>query len=236
MVTVLSRMGTFHSDTNGENQDSVSYGTNKRFQVISLADGVSSCEEAKCGAEIASSAITSLFLDKGDFFLSFQEKQVAEYGLSHILYRLERQAKADSKNVTEYSSTVASVLVDRKGGRVLCFNLGDSMILAAGDGKCRVIALPSDSSQGCCVTTTKKAETEVFVKAFDLDSTESIVICSDGAWKQMYHKNRLRPEPAYFLRHSEYDRLKGFLEKQDCFDDCSFVALDLRKKNRRKSA
>ncbi|MCD8068883.1 MAG: protein phosphatase 2C domain-containing protein [Lachnospiraceae bacterium] len=236
MITVLNRMGTFHSDNNGENQDSVSYGENERFQVISLADGVSSCDEAKCGAEIASSAITKHFLEKGDFFLSFQEKQVAEYGLSHILYQLGRQAEADSKNVTEYSSTIASVLVDQKAGKMLCFNLGDGMVLAAGDGKCRVIALPSDSSQGCCVTTTREAEAEVFVKVLDLGPTESIVICSDGAWKQMYRKNRLKPEPAYFVGHSEYARLKDFLEKQDCFDACSFVALDLRKKGRRKSA
>ena len=107
-------MGANHGDGAGENQDALCHAQNKEFCVISLADGVSTCREAKCGAEIASSAITNLLLKKGDYFLEFGNEQIAELALSHILYELKERAENDSQNLEDYSSTVASVLVDKK--------------------------------------------------------------------------------------------------------------------------
>ena len=233
---MLNGIGTHHVDTNGENQDAVCYGHNKKYYVISLADGVTSCNEAKCGAETASKAITNLLLKKGDYFLEFENEQIAEFALSHVLYELSRKAKADSKDVEEYSSTISSVLFDKKHGKMLYFNLGDSIIVATGNGRCRVLAMPSDSSSGCCVTTTKNAKSMVSVKVIDTSCVESVVICSDGAWRQMFSKNKLKPEIANFLANNEYDGLKEFLIKQGCFDDYSFISLDIRQENRRKSA
>lgn len=236
MITMLSNIGTHHVDKNGENQDFVFYGHNKKYDVISLADGVSSCGEAKCGAEIASKAITNLLLKKGEHFLEFENEQIAEFALSHILSELSHRAVDDSKDVEEYSSTISSVLFDKRHGKILYFNLGDSIIAATGNGQCRVLAMPSDSSSGCCVTTTKNAASMVSVKVIDVGFVESVVICSDGAWKQMLNKNKLKPEVAGFLANNEYENLKEFLVKQDSFDDYSFISLDIRQKNRRKSA
>ena len=227
MITTLSGIGAHHRDTNGENQDAVCCGQNRKYDVIALADGVSSCSEAKCGAEIASAAITNLLLKKGEHFFSFDEKQIAELALSHVLAELKQRADADGKDVEAYSSTIACVLVDKTRGKMLCISLGDSLVMAVGGGHCRVVAMPSDSSDGCCVTTTKNAEIMMSVKIFDSRMIDSIMICSDGAWREMFDKNRLKPEVAAFLANHEYENLKTFLIRQDGFDDYSFVALDM---------
>lgn len=236
MIKELSEAGIHHLDTNGENQDAVCHGQNKNFFVISLADGVSACKEAKSGAEIASMAITNLLLKKGEHFLEFDNEQIAEFVLSHILFELKQHAKGESKALDEYSSTVASVLVDKKKNRMLCFNLGDSIIIATSKGKCHVLSMPADSSSRCCVTTTRGATAMASVKLLDTSLVDSVVICSDGAWRQMFNKNKLKPEVFSLLANSEYDGLRDFLAAQECFDDYSFVSLDLRQKNRKKSA
>lgn len=119
---------------------------------------------------------------------------------------------------------------------MLCFNLGDGIILAAGRGRCRVLSMPADSSAGCCVTTTGSAAALASVKLLDASAVESVVICSDGAWRQMFDKNKLKPEVSSLLAGNEYDGLKDFLARQDCFDDYSFISLDMRQRNRRRSA
>ncbi len=228
-------MGTCHASRNGENQDALCCGKNRNFCVISLADGVSACRDAKRGAAIASQAITDLFLNKGDHFLEFEDGQIAELALSHVLFELRRLAVDASHPIEELSSTIASVLIDRKKRRMLCFNLGDGIIMGTGNGKCRVLSMPADSSSGCCVTTTKGAERAARVKRFDIGSLETVVICSDGAWGEMFSGNRLRPEVLQMLSRGEYDPLKDFLAGRDCRDDHSFISLDMRQ-SRRKSA
>ena len=236
MIKELSQMGIHHALANGENQDALCHGKSKDLCVISLADGVSTCKEAKRGASIASQAITNLFLKKGNHFLEFDDEQIADFAVSHVLRELKQEALNASLPVIDYSSTVASVLVDKRKKRMLCFNLGDSIILASRNGRCKVLCMPSDSSFGCCVTTTKRAEKRVSIKMCDIGSMESVVICSDGAWREMFVKNRLKPEIARMLSNNEYDELKDFLISQNCFDDYSFISLDMRHESRRKCA
>lgn len=234
VIRKLSRIGTHHALVNSENQDALCHGTSNDLCVISLADGVSACKEAKNGAVIASSAITNLFLKKGRHFFEFEEKQIADLVLSHILFELKSRAAEASQPVENFSSTVVSVLVDKRRKRMLCFNLGDGIILASGNGKCKVISMPSDSSYGCCVTTTKKAENMVSIKLCDIGTIESVVICSDGAWREMFQKNKLKLEVAQMISNNEYDALGNFLVNQNCFDDYSFISLDMRKEERRR--
>lgn len=236
VIKELSEMGIYHIGRNGKNQDALCHAGNQNFSVISLADGVSACKEAKSGAEIASRAITDLLLKRGEYFLEFENCQIAEFTLSHILFALKQRAENDAEDIEEYSSTVASVLLDKKKKRMLCFNLGDGIIMAAEKGRCRVLAMPADSSAGCCVTTTASAIKMASVKLFEAGSVESVVICSDGAWRQMFDRNKLKPEVSGLLANSEYDGLKDYLVGQNCFDDYSFISLNMRHRNGRESA
>ena len=236
MIHKMSQIGAFHADTGGDNQDVICYGETKNYHVISLADGVSACSRAKSGAIISSSATTNLFLKKGDHFLEFSENQIADLLLSHILFELNRQAKKDAKELEAYSSTISSVLVDKKNNRMLCVNLGDSIILGIGNDRCRVLAAPSDSSSGCCTTTTTAAALMLTVRKMDSDPFDSVVICSDGAWRLMFTQNRLRSDISDWLKKQDYDSIKSFLLRQELYDDCTFISLALRNAKGRRTA
>lgn len=236
MIMKLSCPGQHHIKMNEENQDAICNEQNNRYVVISLADGVSTCEKAKQGAELASKAISNLLLKKGTEFFEFENDLISELVVSHIESELREQAKIDLKEVEEYSSTIACVLYDKKKERMLCINLGDGIIIAAKSGKCQIMAAPSNSNNGCSVTTTQNAKQMVSVKKIESLGVDSIVLCSDGAWKQMFDANKLRIEVSNMISNSRYDELKGYLLDRKSFDDFSFIALCKNQENRRRAA
>lgn len=236
LIETLCHIGARHSAEQAENQDVLCSGETDRYTVISLADGVSTCKEARAGAEIASRAVTELLLKKGHYFLEFDHEQIARGIISHILYELNRRAQTDSQDVREYSSTIASVLYDKKACRLLFFSLGDSLIAATDNGKFRIIAMPADSTDGCCVTTTKHAPLLAQANKIDTDTLDAVMICSDGAWKQMYLKNRLKPEVSEMLADRRMDALREYLVRQNGPDDYSFIFTDLHKRRKRALA
>ena len=209
-----------------ENQDALCFGDNERFEVIALADGVSTCGMARRGADLTSRAATNLLLKKGQFFLSFEEKKTAESVLAHVLFKLGEDANEKSIPVEAYSSTLACVLFDKETEKLLCLNLGDGLILGIENGCCRVIAKPSDSSHGCCVTTTKNAQEEMCVKILERGNLTSVILLTDGAWRQMLVNNRLREDAAALLESEAFDELKEFFSQHQSEDDYSFIAMD----------
>ena len=226
----------YHRETNGENQDVISQKEGKRYSVISLADGVSTCSHAKIGAAIASASIANLFYKNASFFLAFDEKQIAEYTLSHILSELTQQAENDLTNLCEYSSTIACVLYDRVTGKLLFFNLGDTIIIAVENGMCKIVSMPSNSINGCCVTTTEGAIESIHAGVIEATSFDAIIICSDGAWHHMFEKNKLKPEVTAMLCSKNFKELADYLNAQYCYDDYSFISLDTIQTDGRKSA
>lgn len=236
MIYQLSNIGTRHSLSGEENQDVICFDKNNRYTVITLADGVSSCEKAREGAEIASRAITNLFLKKGDYFMDFSKEQISDFAVSHIVYELTKEAKKNGRSVEDYSSTIASVLYDKKKKRILFFNIGDGLIFASDNEKCRILAMPSDSSSGCGVTTTKNISAASTAEIIDAGTIETITICSDGAWKNMINGNRLKREVINMISVGKYDELKDYLEQRPSFDDYSIISLKLPRGNRRKVA
>lgn len=236
LINKLSEIGNYHRNNNEENQDALSLGKNGRFSVISLADGVSCCKKAAEGAEIASDAVTNLLLKNGSFFLNLEKEKTADMVVSHILYELKRKSEKSGYSVNDYSSTIASVLFDCKTGKMLFFNLGDSLIIATKGGKCKVISMPYNSLDGCCVTTTKNAKKAVNTEVINGFLYDSIVIFSDGAWKKILNQNYLKECVKTMIEGKEYEQLKDFFRKQNCSDDYSFIALDLRDYKRRYTA
>ena len=236
MVSLLSDIGMYHRERDGENQDVVSQKEGKRYSVISLADGVSTCSHAKTGATIASASIANLFFKNASFFFEFNKKQIAEYTLSHILSELTQQAENDLTDLCEYSSTIASVLYDRVTRKLLFFNLGDSIIIAVENGMCKIVSMPSNSMNGCCVTTTDGAIESIHTGVIDATYFDAIIICSDGAWYHMFEKNKLKPVVTAMLCDKTFNKLADYLSAQCCYDDYSFISLDTIQKDGRKSA
>lgn len=168
--------------------------------------------------------------------MKFDKRQIAEYTLSHILSELTQQAKTDITELSEYSSTIASVLYDHVTRKLLFFNLGDSIIIAVENGKCKIVSMPSNSMNGCCVTTTDGAIESIHTGVIEAASLDVIIICSDGAWHHMFDKNKLKPAVAAMLCDKAFNELANYLSAQRCYDDYSFISLDTIQKDRRKSA
>lgn len=236
IVEEFTGLGSWHREMNKGNEDVISHRQNSQFAVISLADGVSSCKGAKQGAEIASEAITNLLLKKSEFFFEYCSSQVANFVTSHILCELKQHAIENCTEVNDYSSTIASVLIDRKNKKMIGINLGDGLIVAVKHKQCITICSPSNSINGAYVTTTRNAAGLASVQFLDITFCDSIMICSDGAWKLMYRKNRLKPEIESMIIGNQYEKLKEYLQKQDSFDDYSFVSVNFTDKEGMKTA
>ncbi len=219
-----------------ENQDVVMSVENNRFVTIALADGVSTCSEAKEGALITCSAITHLFSKKGDYFIECDNDRISDFVVSHIMYELNRVASDSGKDVEDYSSTIASVVVDKKKKKMLFFSLGDSMIFTTKEGKCNILSVPSDSTNGCPVTTTNNAKKMVSCGVVDIKTIDSVTLCSDGAWSSFFKRNTLKNEIKEMLVEHRYDELEAFLDGEHISDDYSFISMQTKTKNRRRIA
>lgn len=236
MVTQCCKSGIFHNNDADRNQDVVFSAENRNYITITLADGVSSCKEARNGAQAAGRAVMDLLLLKGSFFLTLGQEKRAELVVSHLQYELQQHASQAGRPFSEYASTVAGILLEKKTKRMLLFNLGDSLILSVQNGMCKILSMPSDSAAGCPVTTTKGAARLARTGVFDASFMESVLICSDGAWKNMFDRNYLRKDVKQMLLETDYKALAQFLQLQNCYDDYSFISLDIKKRNRRPAA
>ncbi len=233
MIRSFSKTGGLHRDRREENQDAVLSGESGRFLALALADGMSSCRAAEAGAHTACRVAVDLLLAHGSRFLTFSGHKTAALLLTQILSELAALAGGDGMALEDYSSTLACVLLDKEAGRAVHCNVGDSLILAAGEHGCRVVAMPDSRRDGCCATTTAGAAGQARAGSFDTGAYHSILLCSDGAWRLMYEKNRLYPAVRRLLLRGDYGGLGGYLDNQDCRDDCTFLSFEKERKQRK---
>lgn len=224
LIFKCSGAGRKHKNKRINNQDVIMSKSNKRYVVLALADGVSSCKESKKGAYIACTEIVKLLLKKASYFLDYDRDKVAKLVMEHISYELSNYAFQKNMNVTELSSTLAGVLYDKKAKKMLYFNLGDSMIISAHKGVCTIVSKPFDSINGCPVTTTKNAYKVIDVDVIENYDLESLLILSDGAWHVILKGENSDCLFGNCIVNNEYDVLSNFLREKDCEDDYSFIA------------
>ncbi len=228
--------GRHHNFDDHHNQDAIRYKQNRDYDVMVLADGVSSCCRAKEGAEITSNIIANFLLEHGGCFFSMTRQEVVDCILSQIRLALEHAARREGLAAEDYSSTLACILFDRRNERMLYCSIGDSLILAAKDDRCAVIAMPADSRDGCCVTTSAAAESMAAIGVVKTTELRSVMICSDGAWQLMYDRNRLQQPIRSLLLNQDYEQLKTVLMERERFDDCSFISMNFQNHDQRRQS
>ena len=235
-MNYLSVAGKHHNYNSENNQDAILFKRNAKYCVMVLADGVSSCDQAKTGAEITCKAVVEFLLQHAERLFNMNERETAGSLISHILYSLKQIAARKGKSIEEYSSTLACVLFDRNKNRMLYFSIGDSLITATKGDSCYIVAMPSDSRNGCSVTTTCNAASLAKVGIIDTKDVTSVMISSDGAWNLMYKRNRMQQSIKEMIISQDYEQLKKTLLEKERFDDCSFITMDLKTLLRRKPA
>lgn len=235
-MNYLSIAGKHHNYKSSNNQDAILFKKNGKYSAMVLSDGVSTCEQAKIGAEITCKVVAEFLLKHAERLFNMNECETAESIIAYVLYFLKKRAASDGKNISEYSCTLACVLFDSEKKRMLYFNIGDGLITAIKDDNCYIVAMPADSRNGCCVTTTYNAASMAKVGIVDTANIESVMICSDGAWHLMYKRSRMQPEIKEMILNQDYDKLKETLLKKERFDDCSFITITSSEFLRRKPA
>lgn len=227
MFIEWSDIGTYHTEHGQENQDAITSYEKDGSSVVALCDGVTSCSHAKQGADIACASISNLFMKKGEKLVLFDIKEINSKTVSHILYDLKKNAEKTEASVRDFSSTVSCVLYNKDINKLLCTNIGDSLVGAVGKNGFEVIMKPQHNPAGCYVTTTEDVEYAAETVILEADQYSSIFICSDGLWKQFFIKGQMKEDIKSFLCREEYEQL---IEKvKDCKsrDDRSIVVMKI---------
>lgn len=231
----FSKTGKNHISKEIDNQDAYSTGSNDRFDAVVLADGISSCKKGGEGAEITVETVKKIFLENGDIIMKSDVKESSSAVLSVLLNELEKNAKQDNEDVEEYASTLAAVLIDRNTKNAFAMNLGDSMILGIKGIDIGIVGMPCDSSRGIPSTITNLSNhftDSVMINSKDGSyKYDTYILCSDGAWREMFHKGKLRNDVKELMLKRDFNKLRKFLKDKNTFDDCTFVALDTEREN-----
>ena len=155
--------------------------------------------------------------------------------LSVLSNELEKKADQDNEDVKEYASTLAAVLIDRKSKNAFAMNLGDSMIIGVKGMDVNIVGMPCDSTNGIPSTITKLSNhftDSVMINSKDgAYRYDSYILCSDGAWREMFHKGKLRNDVKDMMIKRDFNKLRNYLKEKNTFDDCTFIALDTEREN-----
>lgn len=144
----FTQVGINHGSDERNNQDATASGSNEKFEVIVLADGVSSCEKGGEGAKITVETIKNYFLETGKSLMDIRGETIS----SIIKNKLNEQAVHDGIDMDEYASTLAAILINKKQKRIMYSSVGDSLILGVRDENVYIISMPADSSYGIPTT------------------------------------------------------------------------------------
>lgn len=233
MITTLSETGSYHKSKNLPNQDVVYSAENERFCFSALADGVTSCPKGDVGARLACRSIADMLLESGEYYFGFSGEKTALYVIGQILENLDLEAKEEGRSINDYSSTLMFVLYDKIKKKFLYFSIGDGIILGGKKDGCKVICQPGFGDAGSFATTTKGVENIAFVGIGDAYEYDSLLMCSDGAWRKMYLRDRMKNEPKLMIQMGNYTGLSEFLRSKDDYDDYSYVSLCFEDSQRR---
>lgn len=222
-IEKFSEKGIFHIERDMENQDALVYAEKGSYTAIVLADGVSEFDRSGEGAVCAAQAAAKYLTENGNELFSCKTAWIVEQVSDIIKETLAICAYENDCDISELSSTLAFVLTDSVSRRAICFNLGDGIIISASERECRIVLQPEIVNGGCYVTTTKGFERTVKCSIIDTSEISFFAVCSDGAWRAMYSRTKMRTDikSAFMRGDSEY--IFGYLLRTPIFDDHSVI-------------
>ena len=197
---------------------------NERYKFIALADGVSECTNGKDGADIACETVAQLFLSCGNLFFNSIPEKAAYLIISEVLDRLSKKSNSKDENVRSYSSTLCFACLDNESKKILTFQLGDSCIFTVSEKGVEKTNLQYENA----FTTTLNAEDYVQIKFIDATTINSIMLCSDGAWKLMYDGALLINGVIADIKETRLSAVDNYFDYLCPNDDCSYIFMDLK--------
>ncbi len=216
-----------HTRRGQENQDRILFSETGRCLFAGLADGVSACACGGQGAQIACEAAAKLLFEETRYFFNSAEEKIAQLTLDYIRTRLEAAAAAAGRPAAQYASTLSFACVEKRAGALLLFQLGDSAVFLLRNGVLTP-AFPAGRTEergGVYTTCTAQAHRFANVRLLPAAAAGRVLLCSDGAWRRMYLRDRIDPAAAAAAQASPA-LLEAFLARTPCADDASFLCFD----------
>lgn len=180
-----SKTGQWHKAHNQENQDAVYYFENDDIVFCAVADGVSSCENSKRGAELACELACRLCRYEYKYFFSIEKEIIKWLIVSYIQKHISSYAEKNGHAPESYASTLCFVCIDKYTDKMITFTLGDSRIYLV-NGKNTVLCTDTASIREDNLTNTTmtvNAYYDVSVTFEVFTEGGSVLLCTDGVWR-----------------------------------------------------
>lgn len=196
-------------------------------EMIILADGASSVSHGKKGAQIACETVRKILALHGSKIFALDKNTLANLIMDNIVAEFKSEQTKDNCEITDYSSTLCFVCLDKIKRCVLSFSLGDSVIYKLSDKGCILINQP-DRYYGnkCYVTTTADAAKKVRINISGTEDLNGMMICSDGAWSLFYNQNVFDNALWEHSKKQNYFEFKKHIDNCINTDDSSFIIID----------
>lgn len=227
-ISVYQKTGEYHLLNDMQSQDTVLQEESKTAKISVIADGVSSCENSKRGAEIACEAVSRLMLNETEYLFAASKKKIADLISAYVYKKLLEEARAHNNSVDSYASTLSFVCYNKLSGEVMTFVLGDSLVYIIDQGAIALSCTPSVIYEHMTYTTTTKNVADIIKVDFSKKNDVKFLLATDGAWKTFYYGGG-GSFSRELLKAVEEDNIDSYLENQHCVDDCSIVTIAIPK-------
>lgn len=204
-----SRAGSAHIRRGIENQDALCTAENENYAVLALADGVGSCEMAAAGARSTVETVCDYLLVPA--VAEMEDRKLVSLLMDEVLCRLSCLARRDGRAISDYASTLAVCLINKKTGTVRSFSLGNSAVYLSGTASCRRVCRSTPF-----FTTTLGAANAVERAGFRLMPHQKLILCSDGFLELMSNSE-------LSLRCQSPQAFRAMADAGEPDDDCSFI-------------
>ena len=220
----FTKIGTFHLNKKIENQDSFLHSSNERYDIISLADGVSSCVNSKIGSTIACETVNKMFLGCGSLFFNYSCKKVTYLIMSEIAKQLSEVSKTMNQPIETFASTLCFACLEKETNKLMTFQLGDSNLYLLTNDGCQSMTNAKDNSSA--FTVYDDADDKANVAMYNATDLNGVLLCSDGAWREFYDNAMFNNTLFESLKNCDFSKLKSYLENRNCLDDCSYILMN----------
>ena len=217
VIKSFSKTGRYHEELKEVNQDYLHSTEEKNYLTVMVADGATACKKGLEGAKLSCEAISDIIKREGIGFFDYSKAKAAYLLTEHILYFIEK-GKNKEFDLSEYGSTVAFAVMEKKTGRTALINLGDGAILSVTDRGYDFLMWPKRYYGNPCLTTTEGADRAVRISQANLNCGDRIVVCSDGFLAQLGKERVLGP-----LKRNDIEALNDALQRECTMDDCSYI-------------
>lgn len=215
------RTGLRHLASGTECQDTVYTREAGTLRFYAIADGASSCENSRLGAETACRAAADYYLRYHATLDDCSDEKIAYLILDQVRFSLEELAREKNIAPGSLSSTLTFCCVDTQTLEMLAFQLGDGAVYLADRNTTHQSMAPCCCRTAPPLTLTRNAYKAAQIRRFSLTPGAQILLCTDGLLKLL--SGPRGEDIRACLDRRDWDGLCDILDEAESQDDCSLL-------------